>query len=129
MDADNPVPVIPAIDALIEDAINAGGTLDMGAWHGGTDELWCGTTHCRAGWAIHLAGAQGRALQDRRGPYWAAQLIYAASRPGQRDVDFFTSHATAWADIQKCAAEQRIKFPWYQREDGATGANPDKNSA
>ena len=34
-------------------AIEDGGKLDMSTWHR------CGTTHCRAGWAITLAGAAG----------------------------------------------------------------------
>ena len=49
------VPVIADIDAAIEDAIYAGGVLDMSEWHG-VDNHWCGTTHCRAGWAVHIAG-------------------------------------------------------------------------
>ena len=115
-----PIPVIPTIDAAIEDAINAGGILEMSTWHG-PGAIWCGTVHCRAGWAVHLAGEEGKALQDcfqdcfelgdAGSAEQAGNLIYLASRPGQDAPPFLTSEATAWADIQKCAAEQREAKP------------------
>ena len=101
------IPVVPAIDAAIEVAVKAGGTLDMDDWHGG--EGWCGTTHCRAGWAVHLAGPPGNALEDEVGPQMAGMLIYQASRPGEAVPDFFAHHRVAWMDIQECAAEQRAE--------------------
>ena len=100
------IPVIPQIDAAIEAALDAGGTLNMGTWHG-PKNAWCGTTHCRAGWAVHLAGEKGKALEDRVGVQMAATLIYHASRPGQPSPWFFDSDENALADIRKCAAEQR----------------------
>jgi Pentapeptide repeats (8 copies) len=98
------IPVIPNIDAAILAAIEGGGKLDMAAWHG-PDDHWCGTTHCRAGWAIHLGGEKGKALQDKVGPNVAGALIYAASRPGKPTPWFFASTDTAMADIVKCAKE------------------------
>ena len=71
-DAD--VPVIPHIDATILAAIEVpGAELEMGMWH------TCETTHCRAGWAIHLAGEAGYALEKRLGSSAAGALIYTAS--------------------------------------------------
>jgi uncharacterized protein YjbI with pentapeptide repeats len=99
------IPVIPNIDAEILKAIETGGRLDMGSWHGPHDH-WCGTTHCRAGWAIHIAGEKGKALQDKVGPQMAGTLIYHASRPGVPAPWFFASNDDALADIRKCAAEQ-----------------------
>ena len=99
------IPVIPNIDAAILAEIERGGTLDMGSWHGPNDH-WCGTTHCRAGWAVHIAGAKGKALQDRVGPQMAGTLIYHASRPGAPSPHFFASTDEALADIRKCAAKQ-----------------------
>jgi hypothetical protein len=97
------IPVIDAIDAEILKAIETGGTLDMDSWHG-PDDHWCGTTHCRAGWAVHLAGEKGKALQDKVGVQMAGTLIYHASR---KSVPwFFDSTENAIADIRKCAAEQ-----------------------
>lgn len=93
-------PVVPHIDAAIMAAIATDPEkhLDMGAWH------TCETTHCRAGWAITLAGLPGRMLEDRIGPAAAGALIYAASRPGQKVPDFYAGHHEALADLQRCAA-------------------------
>ena len=72
--SDVDVPVIPDIDATILAAIEVpGAALNMSAWH------TCETSHCRAGWAIHLAGDAGYALEERLGPSAAGALIYAAS--------------------------------------------------
>jgi hypothetical protein len=101
---DEEVPIIPNIDVTILSAIENGGTLDMGLWHG--DGGWCGTTHCRAGWAIHLAGEKGKALEDKVGSQMAAAMIYRASRPGKSAPWFFAPTDVAMADIKKCAAEQ-----------------------
>ena len=52
-----PVPVIPKIHSTLLSAVTAQGCrLDMSAWH------TCDTTHCRAGWVVHLAGEAGKAL-------------------------------------------------------------------
>jgi hypothetical protein len=99
------IPVIPNIDDTILAAIESGGVLDMSNWHGGGG--WCGTTHCRAGWAIHLGGEKGKALQDKLGPNVAGTLIYEASRPGQPAPWFFDSTEGALSDLRKCAKEKR----------------------
>ena len=96
------IPVIPNIDGTILAAIEAGGTLDMSRWHG--PEGWCGTMHCRAGWAVHLAGKPGKALEDKVGTQRAAAMIYRASRPGKPAPWFFAPQDQALADIRKCAA-------------------------
>jgi uncharacterized protein YjbI with pentapeptide repeats len=94
------IPVIPNIDAAILTAIENGGELNMGAWH------TCETTHCRAGWAVHLAGAAGKALEERVGTQMAGAMIYRASRPGKPAPWFFDTDENALADIRKCASEQ-----------------------
>ena len=95
-------PVIPHIDAAILQAIDAGGKLNMGDWHS------CETTHCRAGWAIHLAGLPGKMLEDRVGPGAAGSLIYAASRPGKPIPNFYDRTEDAMADILAGAKEDPI---------------------
>jgi hypothetical protein len=96
------IPVVPNIDAAILEAIEGGGILDMTAWHG-PDDKWCGTTHCRAGWAVHLAGDAGKRLQDKVGPQMAGAMIYRASRPGVPAPWFFAPTDKALADIRECA--------------------------
>jgi uncharacterized protein YjbI with pentapeptide repeats len=100
------VPVIPQIDAAILAAIEAGGTLDMQSWHGKGGV--CGTTHCRAGWAVHLGGEKGKALESKVGSQMAGAMIYRASRPGKSPPWFFASDDEAIADIRQCAAEDPL---------------------
>ena len=97
---DAEIPVIENIDRKILDAVTAAGcSLDMSRWH------TCATTHCRAGWAIHLAGEPGRRLEQRYGSGVAGSLIYAKSRPDKPVPDFYATNEAAMADIVKCAAE------------------------
>jgi hypothetical protein len=92
-------PAIPSIDAAILAAIEAGGALDMRTWH------TCATTHCRAGWAIALAGDAGRDLESQFGPGTAGALIYAASRPGIPVPNFFANNDSALTDMRTFAAK------------------------
>ena len=91
-------PVVPNIDAAILAAIEKGGCLEMGSWH------MCETTHCRAGWAVTLAGLPGKILEDRIGSGPAGALIYAASRPGKRVPNFFANNDEAMEDIRDGAS-------------------------
>ena len=100
--------VVPNIDAAILASLAAHANtngLDMGSWHGEScDETnWCNTTHCRAGYAICLAGKAGFELERKVGPEVAGQMIYAASRPDKPLPDFHTNTETALADIRACA--------------------------
>jgi uncharacterized protein YjbI with pentapeptide repeats len=99
------IPVIEHIDAKILAAIEAGGKLDMTDWH------ICKTTHCRAGWAITLAGDGGAALENAVGPNAAGALIYAASRPDKPVPNFHTSDKDAMNDIRACAAQEAETTP------------------
>ena len=81
--------------------------LDMGAWHyGKCDESnWCNTTHCRAGYAICLAGAEGFKLEKKYGAELAGKMIYAVSNPDKELPDFYASNKDAMADIERMAKE------------------------
>lgn len=79
-------------------AIEAGG-LEMATWH------TCETTHCRAGWAVVLAGDAGRVAEALLGTAAAGAIIVAKSCPYLDKVpDFYCSNAEALADIRRCAA-------------------------
>lgn len=96
---DSCIPVIPDIDAAILDAIRAPGCkLDMDKWH------TCKTMHCRAGWAVTLAGDTDRVLEQRFGTCTAAVLIYLASRPGKLVPNFYASNEDTMRDLELCAA-------------------------
>ncbi len=92
------VPVIERLDAQILAAIEAGGHLNMSQWH------TCETTHCRAGWAITLAGEAGKTLESEYGPHHAGRMLYIAATG--RAPHFFASDEAAMEDIKACAAEQ-----------------------
>ncbi len=92
------VPVIEALDAKILAALDHGGHLDMSTWH------TCETTHCRAGWAITLAGEKGKELELTHGPQRAGSMIYRASTG--RIPHFFASDARALEDIREQAGLQ-----------------------
>jgi hypothetical protein len=92
------VPVVEQLDAKILRAVTlGGGTLNMSEWH------TCETTHCRAGWAITLAGDAGRALEAEHGPHRAGAMIYRASTG--RVPYFYATTENALADIWRCAEE------------------------
>jgi len=84
------------LDRRMAEVTAAPNALDMHTWH-------CGTTHCRAGWAITLAGEEGAKLEAQVGPWMAGALIYVASTGREEIPNFFTSTDAALADIQECA--------------------------
>lgn len=97
------IPSVANIDARILAAIEGiaaqGGTgLNMEMWH------TCDTAHCRGGWAIHLAGEAGYALEKEIGYSAAAALIYAASRRDRPVPDFNSDAVAVMADLRACAA-------------------------
>ena len=90
--------VIPNIHQAVYAAVSEPLALDMGSWHS------CETTHCRAGWVTHLAGAGGRALEYALGTSAAAALIYMASDPKlERIPDFYCGNSEALEDMRRLA--------------------------
>ena len=97
------IPVLPHIDATILRAIEQPGcSLDMSTWH------MCETTHCRAGWTVHLAGKRGRELEKQFGTPRAASLIYRASRPDKPAPHWYATTKRALEDLRRCAAEDPL---------------------
>jgi uncharacterized protein YjbI with pentapeptide repeats len=91
-------PKIQNIHHAVYNAASAEGALNMDDWH------TCETTHCRAGWVVMLAGAEGRNLERRIGTAAAASLIYLASDPGiGKFPDFHCDNETALADMKQRA--------------------------
>jgi len=73
----------------------------MSDWHS------CNTTHCRSGWAIHLAGDAGYALEKATSSLFAGMQIYhASSEIAVSPVRFFEDNNTAMADMKRCAEEE-----------------------
>jgi hypothetical protein len=61
------------------------------------------TTHCRAGWVVHLAGDAGYKLESDTGTVFAAMQIYKASGYTISPVRFFDDDVTALADMKRLA--------------------------
>ena len=96
------IPYIPNIDQAILSAIESGGKLDMEDWH------ICETAHCRAGWAITLAGEAGKRLEQQFGADAAAAFLYAKS-DSHPVPNWFVDEEMALADIRKRAVGKRAQ--------------------
>lgn len=95
------LPKIENIHQSIYAAASAENALDMSTWH---RSGYCGTTHCRAGWAVVLAGEGGRVLEGVYGTGAAAALIYQASDPTMERVpNWIAGNAEALADMKRLA--------------------------
>jgi uncharacterized protein YjbI with pentapeptide repeats len=98
------VPAIPDIHRAVYQAASKPNALNMGNWH------TCDTTHCRAGWVTHLAGAAGRAMEWCLGTPAAAALIYLKSDPSiERIPDFYANNEDALADMKRLADAESAK--------------------
>lgn len=88
----------------IRTAIEDGGNLEMGDWHG------CETTHCLAGWTTTLAGEGGRVAEDLLGTPWAAALIINESCPylEGKVPNFYSKNEEAMTFINECAEKEKI---------------------
>ena len=100
-----PIPIVPNLHQRLLADLEAGALhLAMARWHG---DASCGTTHCRAGAAVHLAGPAGYALEAKVGTAVAGALIHQASCPWlDRVPNFYATDAKALEDIRRCAARE-----------------------
>lgn len=69
----------------------------MNLWHS------CETTHCRAGWVVHLTGKAGYALEKKTSTLFAAMQIYKASGYSISPVRFYDDNEEALADMKRLA--------------------------
>jgi hypothetical protein len=95
--------VIPNIHQSVYAAASQPNALDMDSWH------VCGTTHCRAGWVVRLAGDGGQALEYAFGTAAAAAHIYMASDPKlERFPDFYCGNDEALDDMRRLAEAEAM---------------------
>jgi hypothetical protein len=93
-----PVPVLPNLARqILKQLENPHHGLDMGTWHA------CATTHCLAGWAIHLAGQEGYRLELHYGPELAGMLLFEAAYPTLPPPDLFATKAQALTALHDLA--------------------------
>jgi hypothetical protein len=92
------VPFIKDIHKAVYEAACKPDALDMNNWHS------CDTTHCQAGWVVHLAGDAGRAMEFCMGTPAAAALIYLKSDPKIEKIpNFYCSNKEALDDMKRLA--------------------------
>ena len=93
------IPAVKNLHSKMLKVIESGkGVLDMRSWH------TCKTTHCRAGWAITLAGKRGLELEKQCGSSLAGALITMASSPKlERVPNFYDSNDGALESIRAAA--------------------------
>lgn len=96
------MPEIPKIEnihhAVLAAATATASSLNMGYWHS------CETTHCRAGWVVHLAGKAGYELEEKTDTAFAAQVIYKkSSEIGVPLRMFYVDSEESIADMKRCA--------------------------
>ena len=96
-----PIPKIKNIHSKVYRAAARKNALDMGLWHA------CETTHCRAGWVIHLAGKAGYDLERFCGPHYAALLIYRESGYEIDTETFYYKKDFALEDMKRLAATEK----------------------
>ncbi len=98
------IPKIESIHQKIFEASKIPEQFDMGNWHKQTE---CGTTHCRAGLVVFLAGDEGLKLEQETDTLFAAMQIYKKSSPIRVPIPrFFESNTEAMADMKRCAEEE-----------------------
>ena len=90
-------PTIRGIHAAVYAAASSDSALQMSNWHS------CETTHCRAGWVVHLAGEAGYALESFFNTELAAMKIYRASGFEINPARFYDSDDDALADMKRLA--------------------------
>ena len=94
------MPEIENIHSAVYAAVSQPEALEMDDWH------TCDTTHCRAGWVVHLAGEAGYELERFHNTPLAAQLIYEASGYRIDPGRFYDSNEAALADMKRLAEEE-----------------------
>jgi hypothetical protein len=99
-------PTLENIHQRVLEAASPTGALEMGDWH------TCDTTHCRGGWAVHLAGEQGKKLEQATSTLFAAMMIYkASSKIKVAPTKFFLNNEESMADMKRCAEEEKLLTP------------------
>jgi len=85
------------LNKKVLEAVNSN-SLDMSDWH------ICETTHCWAGWIVHLAGEEGYDLESKTSSCFAAMQIFKASTKTSINPSyFFFSDKEAMVKIKEMA--------------------------
>lgn len=78
------IPIIEDLNRKVLKAVTQEGSrLEMNDWH------TCKTTHCWAGWIVHIAGKEGYQLEDFTSTLFAAMQIYKKSNGESINPSYF----------------------------------------
>ena len=92
------IPKIENLNQKVSDATNEDESLKMSDWH------TCNTTHCWAGWIVHLAGEAGYELARKTSDEFAGMMIYKESNGESiSPVNFYLGNKEAKAKIDELA--------------------------
>jgi hypothetical protein len=92
------IPIVKDLNIKVLDAVTPTGALNMGEWH------TCNTTHCWAGWIVHLAGKEGYDLEEKTSTEFAAKALFKQSTGKSIDTkNFHTDNETAMEKIKEFA--------------------------
>ena len=87
------------LEAVARIALADPANLNMGQWH--SESGGCGTSHCIAGWAVHLEGEAGYALEKEVGQPAAGNLLLGVEASGL----FYLSDDEARSRLHRVLAE------------------------
>ncbi len=104
-------PKIENIHTKILEAVTKPEALDMSDWHKSIEineaGVYCGTTHCRAGWVVALAGKEGIELEQKTSTVFAAMMIYKeSSNIRVSPTRFYENNEKAMEDMVLCAQKE-----------------------
>ena len=93
---------VEGIHTAVNKAVNED-TLNMTNWHSK-----CGTTHCRSGWAITLAGVEAKRLEALTNSMFAGMVVFALSSDITLNPQrFYDSKQNALQHIEACADQEQ----------------------
>jgi uncharacterized protein YjbI with pentapeptide repeats len=92
--------------SVIEAALASPGALEMETWH------TCETTHCLAGWAVHLSGAAGKALEATTSPSVAGAIL----APSLAHL-FYVSNEEALEALPGIKAQLEVQMASYANQE------------
>jgi len=92
------IPKVEKLNQKVSIATDGDNSLEMGNWH------TCDTTHCWAGWIVHLAGSEGYKLAETTSNEFAAMMIFKESNGKPiSPVNFYLGNEEAKAKIDELA--------------------------
>ena len=105
------IPFVENLHQKVYEAAIQPSALQMDTWHTNEkieDGAHCGTTHCRAGWIVTLAGKEGRDLEVQTSTLFAAmQINKVSSEIRISPKSFYLNNDLAMKEIEEFAQKEK----------------------